>query len=238
VIEVEDLGKRYAGGVVLDGVSFSVPAGGTAAVLGKSGAGKSTLLRCLVGLEHFDRGTITVERDQVHGLDRVDKATQLREQLALRGRVGLVFQSFELFPHMTVLENCTLAPIQVRGLARDAAATEARRLLEQLGLEGKERAFPDHLSGGQRQRVAIARALCMGPRVLLYDEPTSALDPSLKQEVRDTIVAVGKTGVTQVIVTHDVQLAHDAAAQVFSLVAGRIATDRAGEATPPSQGAR
>jgi ABC-type polar amino acid transport system ATPase subunit len=222
LIKVEGLGKSYAHGAVLDGVSFEIRAGGTAAILGQSGAGKSTLLRCLVGLEHFDRGTITVDSTCVRGLDQASKATQLEEQTALRGRIGLVFQSFELFPHMTVLHNCTLAPQKVKGISRIEAENEARRLLAQLGLEAKAAAFPEHLSGGQKQRVAIARALAMGPKVLLYDEPTSALDPSLKQEVRDTIRAVGATGVTQVVVTHDVALAQDLAERVFLIEAGRM----------------
>ena len=222
LINVSELGKRYGDAAVLDGVSFAVQAGGTAAVLGKSGAGKSTLLRCLVGLERFDRGTITVDGATVHGVDAGGRRAQVAEQHALRGKIGLVFQSFELFPHLSVLDNCTLAPVKVRGAAPAAAADAARRLLSRLGLDGKEAAFPDHLSGGQRQRVAIARALAMEPRVLLYDEPTSALDPSLKQEVRDAIRAVGATGVTQVIVTHDVAFANELAEHVFLLEAGRM----------------
>jgi ABC-type polar amino acid transport system ATPase subunit len=229
VIQVEGLAKRYGGTTVLEGVSFEIRAGGTAAILGPSGAGKSTLLRCLVGLEHFDRGTITVDTTCVRGLDQSSPSRQLSEQIALRGRIGLVFQSFELFPHMTVLDNCTLAPRKVRGLADADADSEAKKLLAQLGLADKHGAYPDHLSGGQRQRVAIARALAMGPKVLLYDEPTSALDPSLKQEVRDTIRAVGATGVTQVLVTHDVGLAHDLAERVFLIEAGRMTEQLRGQ---------
>jgi ABC-type polar amino acid transport system ATPase subunit len=229
VIKVEELRKTYAGSSVLEDVSFEVRAGGTAAILGRSGAGKSTLLRCLVGLECFDRGTILVEGASVRGLDRVEASVQLTEQTALRGQVGLVFQSFELFPHMSVLDNCTLAPTQVKRMPREQAIALARRLIDQLGLRGKESAYPDHLSGGQRQRVAIARALAMGPRVLLYDEPTSALDPSLKQEVRDAIRAVGTTGVTQVVVTHDVALAHELAERVYLLEQGRMREAQAGE---------
>jgi ABC-type polar amino acid transport system ATPase subunit len=221
LIKVEDLAKHYGNGPVLDGVSFEVHAGETAAILGPSGAGKSTLLRCLVGLEGFDRGSITVADACVRGLDRVAQKAQLAEQVALRGRVGLVFQSFELFPHMTVLDNCTLAPMRVLKKGRDQALDFAQKLLGQLGLGDKAAAYPDHLSGGQRQRVAIARALAMEPRVLLYDEPTSALDPSLKMEVRDTIQAVGRTGVTQVVVTHDLALASDLG-RIFHLERGRI----------------
>lgn len=217
MIQVDELGKAFGSTRVLDGVSFDLETGTTAAVLGQSGGGKSTLLRCLVGLEPFDAGTIRVGTAEV-GAGRA----QAQAQSKLRGRVGLVFQSFELFANLTVLENCKLAPVRVRGMTPAAAEQRARELLAQLGLSGKEDAYPDHLSGGQRQRVAICRALAMEPEVLLYDEPTSALDPSLKQEVRDAIFAVGKTGVTQIVVTHDVALAHDVAARVFLLERGRL----------------
>jgi ABC-type polar amino acid transport system ATPase subunit len=221
LIRVDALEKSYQGSRVLDGVSFAVRAGGTAAIIGPSGGGKSTLLRCLVGLERFDRGSVRVEDTLLRAGDRQGDA---------HGRVGLVFQSFELFANLSVLDNCTLAPIKVQRRPRAEAEEAARRLLQSLGLEGKEAAYPDHLSGGQRQRVAIARALCMGPRVLLYDEPTSALDPSLKQEVRDTIRTIAATGVTQVVVTHDVALAHEVAEAVFLLERGRM-----GEAHNKSQ---
>jgi ABC-type polar amino acid transport system ATPase subunit len=222
LIKVEDLAKTYAGSTVLDGVGFEIDAGATAAILGASGCGKSTLLRCLVGLERFDRGRIMVDGEAVHGLDQVGETNQTRQQHALRGKVGFVFQSFELFPHLTVLDNCTLAPVRVRGDARRDAESATLQLLERLGLDGKARAYPEHLSGGQRQRVAIARALAMGPRVLLYDEPTSALDPSLKGEVMSALRAVGETGVTQIIVTHDAQIADELAERRFVLERGRL----------------
>jgi ABC-type polar amino acid transport system ATPase subunit len=212
MIKVAALRKKYPGAPadVLCGVDLEVRAGGLAAVLGLSGAGKSTLLRCLVGLEHFDSGSITIGE------------AVITSGRALRGEVGLVFQSFELFPHLTVLENCVLAPIKVKRVRRRDAEDRARSLLSQLGMEEKAAAYPDHLSGGQRQRVAIARALAMEPRVLLYDEPTSALDASFRREVRDTLQRVQTAGVTQVVVTHDVSLAREAAEEVFVLDAGRI----------------
>jgi ABC-type polar amino acid transport system ATPase subunit len=224
MIHVDALHKRYAetGAETLCGVTFAVAAGRLAAVLGPSGAGKSTLLRCLAGLEGFDRGAITVGETVVHSGDRAGPGR-------LRGRVGLVFQSFELFPHLTVLDNCTLAPRRVRKLGRADAEANAGRLLLALGLTGKESSYPDRLSGGQRQRVAIARALAMEPRVLCYDEPTSALDPSLRREVVDTLQRVAGTGVTQVVVTHDVSLAR-AADLVFVLESGLIA-----ESGPPAK---
>jgi ABC-type polar amino acid transport system ATPase subunit len=213
MIAVDKLGKRFGDALVLDGVSFALPRGATAAILGPSGGGKSTLLRCLVGLEPFDVGTIRVG-DAELGAGR--------DPTRLRGHVGLVFQSFELFANLTVLGNCTLAPQKVRGLSRHEAETKAHALLGQLGLDGKAHAWPDHLSGGQKQRVAIARALCMEPRVLLYDEPTSALDAALRGEVKDAICAVGQTGVTQIVVTHDPALAGELGGQVFTLERGRL----------------
>jgi ABC-type polar amino acid transport system ATPase subunit len=230
LIKVEGLAKSYAQAEVLAGVGFEISVGVTAAILGQSGCGKSTLLRCLVGLERFDRGCITVDGTSVHGTDQVNEKIQERQQAALRGKVGLVFQSFELFPHLRVLDNCTLAPMRARGLAKKAAETETLVLLERLGLVDKAHAYPEQLSGGQRQRVAIARALAMGPRVLLYDEPTSALDPSLKGEVMSTLRAVGETGVTQIIVTHDVQLANDLAARRFVLNRGSLVEEGVHEA--------
>jgi ABC-type polar amino acid transport system ATPase subunit len=200
VIRVQELRKHFAGAPVatLAGVNLEVERSRLAAILGPSGSGKSTLLRCIVGLERPDAGEIT-----------------------LGGRVGLVFQSFELFPHLTALQNCALAPRRVRGLPRAEAERIARERLEALGLGPKVDAYPDMLSGGQRQRVAIARALAMEPALLLYDEPTSALDPSLRREVADVLRRVGTIGTTQIVVTHDVSLAR-AADVVFVLDHGRI----------------
>ena len=232
-LSVRGLVKRYPGAdaPTLRGVTLDVPGGALAAVLGLSGAGKSTLLRCLAGLEAFDAGTLAAGDATVYGEDRVGRGRGRPAALAaLRGRVGLVFQSFELFPHLSVMENCVLAPTRVRGVPRPVAEARAAALLEELGLGDKARAFPDHLSGGQRQRVAIARALCMEPRALLYDEPTSALDPSLKAEVAQALARVKATGVTQLVVTHDVQLARDVADVVFILDRGEIA-----ESGPPSK---
>ncbi len=216
MITVVDLEKRHPGAPApaLRGVSMHVERGRVAAVVGKSGAGKSTLLRCLVGLDPFDRGTIAVGGMAV---------TAGGDGRGLLGKVGLVFQSFELFPHLSVLENCTLAPVRALRKSRASAEEVALGLLDQLGLADKARAFPEALSGGQRQRVAIARALAVEPQVLLYDEPTSALDPSLKQEVARSLRRVADTGVTQIVVTHDHDLARSADV-TFVLEEGRIAT--------------
>jgi ABC-type polar amino acid transport system ATPase subunit len=214
MIKVDALTKTHRGATspVLRGVTFDVGASALGAVLGMSGAGKSTLLRCIVGLETFDGGTIGLGEETISA----------GKSAALLGRVGLVFQSIELFPHLSVVENCMLAPVRVRNRPRAEAADRALALLAELGLADKANEFPDYLSGGQRQRVAIARALAMEPRVLLYDEPTSALDPSLKREVADTLRRVRGTGVTQIVVTHDVWLAREAADAIFILDAGKI----------------
>jgi ABC-type polar amino acid transport system ATPase subunit len=208
MIRIEGVRKRFPGATddTLQGVSFTLEEGRLAAILGPSGSGKSTLLRCIVGLERPDSGSIH-----------------------LGGQAGLVFQSFELFPHLTALDNCTLAPLRVAKRSRAEAETRARKLLEELGLGHRLDAYPEMLSGGQRQRVAIARALAMEPAVLLYDEPTSALDPSLRREVVETLRRVGSLGMTQVVVTHDVQLAR-AAEVVLVLDHGHLV-----EQGPPAQ---
>lgn len=218
MITVSGLTKTHAGAAAqtLRGVSFHVGAGQIAALLGQSGAGKSTLLRCLCGLDGFDGGSIVVDKVQVGA----GPASAL-----LRGRVGLVFQSLELFPHKTVLENCTLAPVVVNRIAPATAAARARELLSDLRVDVDEHAYPHALSGGQRQRVAIVRALMMEPRVLLYDEPTSALDPALKAEVGRTLREVAEqTGMTQLVVTHDPVWAKQVCDQVLTLDAGRVVT--------------
>jgi ABC-type polar amino acid transport system ATPase subunit len=205
----------------LRGLSFELEAGTLAAMLGRSGAGKSTMLRCVLGLEPFEAGCIDVDGVVVKGTAEM-RPHERRDALAeARRRMGLVFQAFELFPHLTALENCVLAPMQVKGQPRAAAEALAIELLTSLGLEARLHAFPDQLSGGQRQRVAIARALAMEPRVLLYDEPTSALDPSLKGEVLQALQRVDATGVTQVVVTHDLQLARGVE-QLFVLDHGTV----------------
>jgi len=220
-IRVTDLIKRHpkSSAPALSGLCMDVPAGSVASVLGKSGAGKTTLLRCLSGLDPFDAGEIEVD-----GLTITAGAGGGDSVAALAGRIGLVFQSFELFPHLTVLGNCTLAPMKVRKLPRARAEARALELLGQLGMADKAGAYPEALSGGQKQRVAIARALAMEPRVLLYDEPTSALDPSLKHEVGRTLRRVAETGVTQIMVTHDLGVAREASDLVFVLDKGRVAS--------------
>jgi ABC-type polar amino acid transport system ATPase subunit len=225
MIRVKGLVKKYPGAAaaVLKGVDFELQTGTLAAFLGGSGAGKTTLLRCLVGLEAFEQGEIEIDGIIVKGTEGSDEKARLAARAQLRSKVGLVFQSFELFPHLSVLDNLTLAPIRVKGVSRADAEAKGRELLARVGLKEKESAYPDHLSGGQKQRVAIARALCMEPRVLLYDEPTSALDPSLKMEVANTLKSLCSTGITQIVVTHDVPIARAACETVIILDQGRVA---------------
>jgi ABC-type polar amino acid transport system ATPase subunit len=206
---VKNLVRQHEGNSAptLNGMSFDLPAGTLTALLGRSGAGKSTMLRCVMGLESFETGSIDVDGVIVRGTAECSAAERKKALAQSRSRLGLVFQSFELFPHLTALENCVLAQVYVKKEPRAVAQKRARELLCQLGLEPRLDAFPDQLSGGQKQRVAIARALAMEPRVLLYDEPTSALDPSMKNEVLQTLKRIDVRGVTQVVVTHDLQLA-------------------------------
>jgi len=215
VVGLEHAFARAAGPTFRD-VSFTAEPGALITISGASGAGKTTLLRCLAGLEPFRRGSVDV------GDVRVDADGNAGAHMRLRGHVGLVFQTLELFPHLTALENCILAPMRVRGAARAEAEIAARGLLATLGLADKSAAYPAHLSGGQRQRVAIARALAMAPRVLLYDEPTSALDPSLRGDVLDALQRVRATGVAQVVVTHDATFASAAVERRFVLAGGTL----------------
>jgi ABC-type polar amino acid transport system ATPase subunit len=218
VIAVRDLQKRHVGAArpTLRSVTFQVETGRLVAIVGRSGEGKSTLLRCLVGLEPFDEGTVEIDGVSARAADGP------KAFAALRGRVGLVPQSFDLFPHLSALDNCTLAPRIVKREPRGAAESRASRLLAQLGLDGRLAAYPEQLSGGQRQRVAIARAMAMEPRALLYDEPTSSLDPSLKDDVRRSLLTIKHSGVTQLVATHDLDFARSTAEWVLVLEGGGI----------------
>ena len=222
LISVENLQKSYGDAVALTGISFEVQASELTAIIGPSGCGKSTLLRCLNGLELFDSGAIriaeiTLER---HNEQRTrDLSSRLRQ---LREEVGMVFQSFNLFPHLTVLENTTLAPVVVKKIDRKTAEHEARELLAKVGLSDRVDYYPSQLSGGQQQRAAIARALAMAPKVMLYDEPTSALDPSLVGEVLSIMRQLDDEGMTQIVVTHEMRFARDAADKIIVLDKGSI----------------
>jgi ABC-type polar amino acid transport system ATPase subunit len=225
MIRISGLCKAFAGAPVLSGVDASVEDGKIVALLGASGSGKSTLLRCLNGLETFDSGTL-----EVAGFELQPGAHDARLLQALRGKVGMVFQEFHLFSHLSVLDNVTLAPRVARGTPRSQAEAHARELLAQVGLADRADAMPRQLSGGQKQRVAIARALAQGVRVLLLDEPTSALDPELREEVREVLRQVARgthdaagSGLTILLVTHEHALAHELADEIWTLEAGKIA---------------
>src|SRR5437762_2694301 len=206
MIEIRNVTKSFGQFRVLDDCTASVAKGSVVVVCGPSGSGKSTLIRCINGLEQIDRGEIIVDGISVHAPD-----TDLN---ALRARVGMVFQSFELFPHRTVLENVDLA--QVRVLKRDPrqASERSMRLLERVGLADQAAKYPSALSGGQQQRIAIARALAMDPVAMLFDEPTSALDPEMIREVLDVIVSLARQGMTMIVVTHEMAFARRVAHRV------------------------
>jgi ABC-type polar amino acid transport system ATPase subunit len=227
VISVRSLSKRHGARLVLERLSAEVSRGETIAIVGPSGGGKSTLLRCLNYLESFDEGEVHIAGARlVPGMGRRD-ATTLR---GLRTRVGMVFQQFNLFPHLTALDNITLAPRVVRGASRVAAELKARDLLARVGLADRATAYPHELSGGQQQRIAIARALAQTPEVMLFDEPTSALDPEMRDDVMQVIRDLAKQGMTMLVVTHEMQFAHDIASRVWVIDRGTIVEDG-----PPSR---
>ncbi|ELT49198.1 amino acid ABC transporter permease/ATP-binding protein [Brucella intermedia] len=230
-IHIHDISKRFGTNTVLNHVELSFPAGSVTAILGPSGSGKSTLLRSINHLERVNEGFISVDGALVGYRQDGDTLYELKEKDILKRRadIAMVFQNFNLFPHMTVLENIIEAPIQVGGLARDAAIRLALDLLARVGLGDKAEAYPRQLSGGQQQRVAIARALALRPKVILFDEPTSALDPELVGEVLDVIKELARTGTTLVIVTHEIGFAREVADTVVFMEAGQVV-----EAGPPS----
>jgi ABC-type polar amino acid transport system ATPase subunit len=230
VIRIRGLCKRHGATEVLRGIDAEVAPGETIAIVGPSGGGKSTLLRCLNYLERFDQGEITIAGFELAGgAGRVGRRE--REMLRrLRAAVGMVFQQFHLFPHLTALENITLAPRVVGGADRDAAAQDAQVLLARVGLADRAGAYPAQLSGGQQQRVAIARALACRPKVMLFDEPTSALDPEMRNEVLEVMKELARGGMTMLVVTHEMHFAHDVATRVWVMDGGRIVEDG-----PPTQ---
>jgi polar amino acid transport system ATP-binding protein len=227
-VTLSDVTKRFGERLVLDRVCVTVEAGQTVALIGPSGGGKSTLLRCLNGLNSFDEGEIRIGPHVLRGGDRSRANRPAVRQV--RRLFGMVFQDFQLFPHLTALQNVTEAPTQVLRLSREAATERAHRLLARVGLADRADAYPRQLSGGQKQRVAIARALAMEPRGLLCDEITSALDPELKAEVLEVLEDLKRDGLTLLMVTHEIGFARRAADRVLVLAGGRIV-----EEGPPSQ---
>jgi ABC-type polar amino acid transport system ATPase subunit len=228
MIRVDELRKKFGERDVLRGVSLEVGKGEVAAVIGPSGGGKSTLLRCIVGLEEFDAGRIVVDDAELNGgLDRRARAAALKR---IRSRVGMVFQQFHLFAHLSALDNVTEAPMQVLGLSRDEAVARAERLLDRVGLSARSRDMPQRLSGGEQQRVAIARSLAMQPEVILFDEPTSALDPQMTEEVLAVMTDLAASGQAMLVVTHAMSFARRAAGRVHVFCDGRII-----ESGPPGE---
>ncbi|MDC2829468.1 amino acid ABC transporter ATP-binding protein [Limosilactobacillus mucosae] len=209
MLEVQELKKSFGGRQILDGVNLTVKDGEILCIVGPSGAGKTTLLRCITGLEAADSGKFLIDGRPFdpQGTERSDSV------------IGVVFQDFNLFPNLSVLENVTLAPTLVLKKSKDEAQKDAEELLKELGLDGKGDLYPYQLSGGQKQRVAIARALAMKPKILCYDEPTSALDPNLRDEVAKLILGLKKDGMTQLVVTHDMDFAQKVADDILQVKA-------------------
>jgi general L-amino acid transport system ATP-binding protein len=223
MIEARGVEKWYPNGYhALRGVDLTVRQGEVVVIMGPSGSGKSTFLRTFNALEDFQKGSITV--------DGITLSDDLRHIDAIRREVGMVFQQFNLFPHLTVLDNLTLAPIKVRQRPRPQVERQALELLERVGIAEQAHKFPGQLSGGQQQRVAIARSLCMEPRILLFDEPTSALDPEMVQEVLEVMQGLAEAGMTMVVVTHEVRFARQVADRVVLMADGEVV-----EIAPPEQ---
>lgn len=221
MIEITDVTKYYGQFAVLKNCSVNVERGEVVVVCGPSGSGKSTLIKCVNGLEQFQEGSI-----RVHGIEVGDPKTDLPN---LRTRVGMVFQNFELFPHLTIIDNIMLAQKIVIGRSETAAHAKAMALLDRVGLTDHAKKYPSQLSGGQQQRVAIARALAMDPLAMLFDEPTSALDPEMISEVLDVMTGLAKDGMTMMVVTHEMGFARRVATRVIFIDQGEIVEDRPSE---------
>ena len=216
---MEGVDKWFGAFQALKNIDLTVASGERIVICGPSGSGKSTLIRCINQLEVIQKGRIVVDGIDLSGRRNID---------AIRHEVGMVFQQFNLFPHMTVLENCILAPMKVRHVSRKEAEATARRYLERVRIPEQAEKYPAQLSGGQQQRVAIARALCMNPKVMLFDEPTSALDPEMVKEVLDTMIDLANEGMTMLVVTHEMNFARSVADRVIFMDLGEIV-----EVAPP-----
>ncbi|WP_439631263.1 amino acid ABC transporter ATP-binding protein [Shinella sp.] len=217
-VSIQGLNKYYGSFHALKDVTLTVQSGERIVVCGPSGSGKSTLIRCINCLEEIQDGTITVNGTRLDGTSQQVKR--------IRSEAGMVFQQFNLFPHMTVLQNCTLAPRRVRGLSRESANAVAQQYLQRVRVADQASKYPAQLSGGQQQRVAIARALCMSPKLILFDEPTSALDPEMVKEVLDTMTELASEGMTMICVTHEMGFARKVADRVIFMDSGRIVEEK------------
>jgi general L-amino acid transport system ATP-binding protein len=222
IVELADVHKWYGAFHVLRGIDLEIARGERIVICGPSGSGKSSLIRCINGLERHQQGRIVV-----NGVELTDDLRRIDE---VRREVGMVFQQFNLFPHLTVLENCTLAPIWVRKLPRKEAEAVAMRYLERVHIPEQAHKYPGQLSGGQQQRVAIARALCMSPKIMLFDEPTSALDPEMIKEVLDVMTELAREGMTMIVVSHEMGFAREVADRIAFMDEGQIVEMNAPEA--------
>jgi polar amino acid transport system ATP-binding protein len=220
-VRTEGVDKWYGTFQALRNIDLTVQSGERIVICGPSGSGKSTLIRCINQLEVIQKGRIFVDGIELAGRRNID---------AIRHEVGMVFQQFNLFPHLTILQNCTLAPMRTRGASREEAEATAMKFLERVRIPEQANKYPSQLSGGQQQRVAIARALCMTPRIMLFDEPTSALDPEMVKEVLDTMISLAEEGMTMLCVTHEMGFARSVADRVIFMADGRIV-----EQAPPQQ---
>ncbi len=214
LVELASVSKSFGDNLVLDGIELTINRGEAIVVAGPSGSGKSTMLRCINGLEPIDSGTIRFDGQVVDSTDR-----QVHD---IRAQIGMVFQAFNLFPHMTVRQNITMAPMDVKGTSKAAAQERARELLERVGIPEKADDYPADLSGGQQQRVAIARALAIDPKLMLFDEPTSALDPEMIREVLDVMRDLAHGGMTMIVVTHEMGFAREVCDRLVFIDDGRI----------------
>lgn len=214
LLNVKNLTKKFEGHTILDGMDLEIKQGEVVVVVGPSGCGKSTLLRCINALEPIQGGEIRLQGDLVE--------YGSKNLASLRQKIGMVFQSYELFPHLTVLDNITLAPTKVQKRKKEEVKEEAMQLLERVGLADKANSYPRQLSGGQKQRVAIVRALCMHPEILLFDEVTAALDPEMVREVLDVMLDLAKQGRTMIIVTHEMQFAREVSDRIIFMEQGVI----------------
>jgi ABC-type histidine transport system ATPase subunit len=228
---VKDIHKRFGSLEVLKGVSLAAQGGDVISIIGSSGSGKSTWLRCINFLEEPDSGSVSLDGEEIrttrrHGRQAIVDRDQL---LRLRTKLSMVFQHFNLWAHMTALENIVEGPIHVLGISKEKARERARFYLDKVGLDGVEAKYPAHLSGGQQQRVAIARALCMQPKLMLFDEVTSALDPELVREVLDVMKQLARDGMTMIVVTHEMGFAREVADRVIFMDEGRIVEEGTAE---------
>jgi ABC-type polar amino acid transport system ATPase subunit len=214
LVELASVRKSFGDNLVLDGIELKIDRGEAIVVAGPSGSGKSTMLRCINGLEPIDSGTIRFDGEEVDSSDR--------HVYGIRAQIGMVFQSFNLFPHMTVRQNITMAPLEVKGTSKEAANQRANELLERVGIPEKADEYPADLSGGQQQRVAIARALAVDPKLMLFDEPTSALDPEMIREVLDVMRDLATGGMTMVVVTHEMGFANEVCDRLVFIDGGQI----------------